>query len=76
MHDNMLYHLGKLCVPRGERVNVTREAQTSVIAGHFSVSKTMENIQRYFYSTCILESVSHFVRGCSLCVVSNLVIGS
>lgn len=42
-HDNLLYHLGKLCVPPGERVNVTREANTSLIAGHFGVSKTMEN---------------------------------
>ena len=49
VHDNLLYHLGKLCVPRGERVNVTRDAHTSLIAGHFGVSKIVENLQRYFY---------------------------
>ena len=30
VHVNLLYHLGKLCVPQGERVNVTRES------AHFS----------------------------------------
>lgn len=49
VHDNMFYHLGKFCVPQGERVNVTREAHTSLITGHFDVSKTMANIQRHFY---------------------------
>lgn len=49
VHDNLLYHSGKLCVPQGERVNVTREAHTSIIVGHFSVSKTVENLQRYSY---------------------------
>ena len=28
VHHNLLYHLGKLCVPQGERVNVTRESHT------------------------------------------------
>jgi len=71
VHDNMLYHLGKLCVPKGERVNVTREAHTSLIAGHFSVSKTMENIQRYFYWLRMLESVSRFIRSFSLCAFNK-----
>ena len=25
MHDNLLCHLGKLCIPQGERVNIIRE---------------------------------------------------
>ena len=37
LHDNLLYHLGKLCNPQGERVNIIREAHTSLIAGHFGV---------------------------------------
>jgi hypothetical protein len=28
MHDILLYHLEKLCLPRDERVNVIREAHT------------------------------------------------
>ena len=26
VHDNLLYHLGKLCIPQGERVNIIIEA--------------------------------------------------
>lgn len=49
VHDNLLYHLGKLCVPQEERINVTREVHTSLIVGHFDVSKIMANLHRYFY---------------------------
>ena len=66
LHDNLLYHLGNCCIPRGERVNIIREAHTSLIAGHFNVSKTMTHIQRYYYWPHMLESVSRFIRGCSL----------
>lgn len=36
--DQLLYHLGKLCIPQTERVNINREAHTFLISGHFSVS--------------------------------------
>jgi hypothetical protein len=49
VHDNLLYHLGKLCIPQGERINIIREAHSSLIAGHFGVGKTMANLQRYCY---------------------------
>ena len=35
MNDNLLYHLGKICIPRDERVNVIREPHASLIYGHF-----------------------------------------
>jgi len=44
MHDNLLYHLGKLCIPQGERVNIIREAHTSLIAGNFDVSKMVAHL--------------------------------
>ena len=33
VHDQLLYHLGKLCIPEKERVHVIREAHSSLIAG-------------------------------------------
>ena len=39
MNNNLLFHLGKLCIPKGERLSVMREAYSSLIAGHFGVSK-------------------------------------
>jgi hypothetical protein len=71
VHDNLLYHLGKLCIPQGERINIIREAHSSLIAGHFGVGKTVANLQRYCHWPKMNESVSIYVRGCSLCATSK-----
>ena len=42
VNDKILYHIGKLCIPHGERVNIIREAHSSLIAGHFGVVKTWQ----------------------------------
>ena len=44
MHDGLLYHLGKLCIPKGERSDLIREAHTSHISGHFGVGKNLANL--------------------------------
>jgi hypothetical protein len=71
VHHNLLYHLGKLCIPRGERMNIIREAHSSLIASHFGVGKTLANLQRYCYWPKMNESVSRYVQGCSLCATSK-----
>ena len=47
VHDKFLYHLGKLCIPQGERFNIIREAHSSLVAGHFGVGKIVANLQGY-----------------------------
>jgi hypothetical protein len=71
VHDKILYHLGNICIPRGKRVNIIREAYSYVIVGHFGVGKTMAILQRYCYWPKMNESVSRYVRGFSLCATSN-----
>ena len=44
MHNNFLFHLGKLCIPQGERLSVMRESHSSLIVGHFVVSKTVAHL--------------------------------
>ena len=44
MHKNLMYHLGKMCIPQGERLRVIREAHSSLIAGDFGVRKTVVNL--------------------------------
>jgi hypothetical protein len=61
VHNNLLYHLGKLCIPQGERINIIREAHSSLIASHFGVGNTMANLQRYCYWPKMNESVSRYV---------------
>ena len=40
MHINLLFHLGKLCIPQGQMPSVMREVHSYLIVGHFGVSKT------------------------------------
>ena len=47
--DRLLYHCGKLCITQTERVKIIREAHTSLILGHFGVSKTVAQLQRFCY---------------------------
>lgn len=71
VHNSFLHHLGKLCIPQGERNNIIREAHTSLIARLFGVGKTLANLQRSFYWPRMFDNVSCFIRGCSLCATSK-----
>ena len=65
--DQLLYHLGKLCIPQTERVKIIREAHTSLISGHFGVSKTVAQLQIFCYLPKMNETVSRYVRGGAMC---------
>jgi hypothetical protein len=71
VHENLLYHLGKLCIPKDERVNVIREAHTSLISGHFGVGKTVAQLWRYFYWPRMNETISKYIKGCVMCATSK-----
>ena len=58
--DKLLYHLGKLCIPQTERVNIIREAHTSLISGHFGVSKIVSQLQRFCYWPWMNETISRY----------------
>ena len=47
------------------------EAHSSLIAGHFGVRKMMAHLHRYCYWPHMVDSVSRFIRGCSLCATSK-----
>ena len=49
IHDKLLYHLGKICIPQSEIVHVIREAHTSLISRHFGVGKIVERLQKFCY---------------------------
>ena len=44
LHNHFLFHLGKLCIPQGERLSMMREAHSSLIAGYFGVRKTVAHL--------------------------------
>jgi hypothetical protein len=67
LHDKLLYHAGKLCIPRDERVYVIRETHTSLISIHFGVGKTIAQLQHYFYWPKMYETMSKYVKGHVMC---------
>ena len=69
--DWLLYHFGKLCIPQIESVKIIREAHTSLISGHFGVSKTVSQLQRFCYWPKMNDTVSRYVRGCTMCAKRN-----
>jgi len=69
--DKLLYHLGKLCIPQIERINIIREAHTSLISGRFGVSKTVAYLQRFCYWPKLHEIVSRYIKGCTMCAKSK-----
>jgi hypothetical protein len=58
LQNGLLYKLDKLCVPKGEILQLIREAHTSKVAGHFGVGKTVANLQRYVYCPRMQEDVA------------------
>ncbi len=69
--DQLLYHFGKLCIPQTKRVKIIREAHTSLISSHFGVSKAVARLQRFCFSPKMNETVSRYVRGCTMCAKSK-----
>jgi hypothetical protein len=71
VHDNLLYHLVKHCIPRDERENLMREAHTSLISSHFGVGKTIAQLQRDCYWPQMNEKFSEYIKGCVMCSTRN-----
>lgn len=49
LQDGFLCHLGHLCAPSSESVNMIWEAHYSQVVGHFGMEKTMAVVKKYFY---------------------------
>jgi hypothetical protein len=50
---------------------VIREAQTSLISGHFGVGKTIAQLQKFCYWPRMNETMSKYVKGCVMCPTSK-----
>lgn len=67
VHDRLLYHLGNLCIPQGERAHVIMEAHSSRVSGNFGVGKTVEQLQRYCCWPRMNEMTAKYIKGCVMC---------
>ena len=69
LQGKLLYHLGKLCIPTGERVHVIWEAHTSLVSGHFGIEKNLCHVQRFCFWPHMKNIMTHYVKGCVMCCV-------
>jgi hypothetical protein len=67
LHNGLLYKLDKLYVPKGEQLQLIKEAHTYKIVGHFGVKKRDGNLQRYVYRPRMQQGVVRYIRQCILC---------
>jgi hypothetical protein len=49
IQEELLCHLGHICVPTSERANMIWETHYSRVAGHFGLVKTVVVLQKHFY---------------------------
>ena len=47
LQDGLLYKLGKLCVPKGERIQLIKEGRMFKVTGLFCAREIVIKLQRY-----------------------------
>jgi hypothetical protein len=70
-YNSLLYKIENLCVPKGELLQLIREAHTSKVARHFGVGKKISNLHRYVYWPRMQDYVAWYIRGCILCCTNK-----
>ena len=66
IHQNLLLHKGKLCVPLDNdiRRQILYECHDSPSASHPSIRKTYALVRRHFYWKQMHKSVEHYIVHC------------
>ena len=63
MADYWTYQ-GRIVVPASMHIEIIQEHHSNVVSGHFSWSRTADNISRQFWWPQMRESVQTFIRSC------------
>jgi hypothetical protein len=68
LHDGLLYHANKLCVPASSvHLLFLQEAHGSGLMGHFRVKKTEDVLAAHFFWPIMWRDVEHYVSRCTTC---------
>eukprot|EP01113_Clastostelium_recurvatum_P034980 TRINITY_DN4817_c0_g2_i2.p1 TRINITY_DN4817_c0_g2~~TRINITY_DN4817_c0_g2_i2.p1 ORF type:complete len:896 (+),score=120.90 TRINITY_DN4817_c0_g2_i2:2313-5000(+) len=67
LRDGLLYHEGRLCVPRVGQYPLLREFHDSPLGGHFGGDKTYLAMSRDFYWPKMAKTVHQYTRSCDMC---------
>jgi hypothetical protein len=71
IQDELLCHLGHLCVPRSERAKIIWEAHYSQVARHFGMEKIVVVLQKHFYWPKLRQVVNKYIRSCTACAIAK-----
>jgi len=69
--DELLFHLGNICVPSSEHAKMILEVHYSQVARHFGVEKTMAVLQNYFYWMKLHQDVGKYIRSCTVSAIAK-----
>lgn len=68
LHNGLLFHDGRLCVPDGPtRRRILHDCHDATIAGHLGVKKTVARIARSYYWRGLRRTVAEYIRTCDVC---------
>jgi hypothetical protein len=71
LQDELLCHLGHLCVPSSKCAKMIWEAHYSRVTGHFGVKKTVEVPQKYLYWPNLRQDVGKYIRSYTVCAITK-----
>jgi hypothetical protein len=66
LHDGLLYHANKLCVPASSLLFL-QEAHGGVLMGHFGVKKTEDVLATHFFWPKMRCDVECYMLRCTTC---------
>jgi hypothetical protein len=68
LHDSLLYHANKLCVPASSvHLLFLQEAHGGGLMGHFGVKKTEDVLAAHFFWPKMRHDVERYVSQCTTC---------
>ena len=68
IQDGLLFRGNQLCIPKfSMRENLLKEKHSGGLAGHFSVEKTYEKLNRYYFWPKMKFEVENYVRTSKIC---------
>ena len=68
LQEKLLFRGGQLCIPDcSMRENIIQEKHSGGLAEHFSIYKTLEQLNHFYYWPRMLRDVQRFVTRCKVC---------
>jgi hypothetical protein len=71
IQDELLCHLGHLCVPISEQAKLIWEARYSQVARHFGVEKIVVVLHKHFYWPKLRQDVNKYIKSCTAYAIAK-----